>query len=482
MMPACAQLHNGPRSCDASGAKAAIIPNEMKRLVFVLLALGLLAFFVPRANAQVSPPDKVLRISIDGEIEPVLAQYVQDGLARAADEHANLVLIRMDTPGGLGQSMRAIIQAILRSKVPVCVYVEPKGARAASAGFFILESADVAAMSPGSEMGAASPLLAIGGYPVQVDPTLRKKIVQDTLAFLRSYVGQRGRNVTLAEAAVTDAKAYSAREALKGNLIDLIADSESSLFQQLNGKTITRFDGSKTTLRLGNPQVVNFNMSARERFLSRIVQPDVFFILLIVGVLGLYAEFTHPGLVAPGVIGAICLVLALFAMHLLPVTVTGLVLIILAIALFVLEAKFAGHGILGIGGAISLVLGAIMLVRSPLTGGGVGLGVALGVAIPFAVFFILLARLMLRSHAWRAATGTESLVGVRGEVTEPVTHDKGKGMVFVNGELWRAVRAGMDGGGGAIPKGAWVRVVKVEGLTLYVEPSEAPTAPGPNAV
>lgn len=447
----------------------------MKRPVCALLALGLLSLFLPRASAQPSPSQTVVRITIHGEIEPILAQYVEDGIARAADEHASLVLIRMDTPGGLGSSMRKIIQAILHSSVPVAIYVEPSGARAASAGFFILESADVAAMSPGTETGAASPLLEVAGYPVQVDPTLRRKIMQDTLAFLRSYVSRRGRNVALAEKAVTDASSYSAKEALKDHLIDLIADSEGSLLAQLNGRTITRFDGGQTTLHLDHPVIVNVGMSARERFLSRIVQPDAFFILLIVGVLGLYVEFTHPGLVAPGVIGGICLILALFAMHMLPVNMTGFLLILLAIVLFVLEAKFSGHGILGIGGVISLVLGAVMLVRSPMTAGGVGLGVAFGVAIPFAVFFILIARLVLRSHFWKPETGTESLVGLLGNVTEPV--EQAGGMIFVNGELWRAVRAHADGSTGPIPKGARVRVVSVKGLTLYVEPTETPSAP-----
>lgn len=438
----------------------------------MLLAGALLSLFLPRARAQSSPSQTVVRISIDGEIEPILAEYVENGIERAAHDHAALVLIRMDTPGGLGESMRAIIQSILRSPVPVAIYVEPNGARAASAGFFILESADIAAMSPGTEMGAASPLLEVGGYPVQVDPTLKRKVVQDTLAFLRSYVGQRGRNVTLAETAVTDAKAFSAQEALDGKLIDMIAGSEDNLLAQLNGRTITRFDGRQTTLRLGRPQVVDDTMSGRERLLSRIVQPDAFFILLMVGLLGLYVEFTHPGLVAPGVIGAICLVLALFAMHLLPVNLTGVLLILLAIALFVLEAKFAGHGILGIGGVLSLVLGAVMLVRSPLTAGGVGLGVAFGVALPFAVFFILLARLVFRSYWWQPATGTEALIGETGEVTDDIGGEKG--MIFVHGELWRAVPAAGNGPGGTIPKGTKVRVVKVDGLRLYVEPASEP--------
>ncbi|HEV2387660.1 MAG TPA: nodulation protein NfeD [Candidatus Acidoferrales bacterium] len=446
----------------------------MKQPVGALLALGVLSLFVPQASSQPSPSGTIVRLSIDGEIEPILADYIQEGIARAADERASLVLIRMDTPGGLDESMRQIIQAILRSPVPVAVYVEPDGARAASAGFFILLSADIAAMSPGTEMGAASPLLELGGYPVQVDPTLRKKIIEDTLAFLRSYAGRRGRNIDFAQKAVTDAKAYTEKEALDDKLIDLTANSEQELFAQLNGRTITRFDGSRVTLELAQPRIIDHEMSARERFLSRIVQPDVFFVLLLVGVLGLYAEFTHPGLVAPGVIGGICLVLALFAMHLLPVNFAGLLLILLGIALFVLEAKYSGHGILGVGGVISLMLGAVMLVRSPLTAGGVGLGAALGATIPFAVFFFLLARLVFRSSLWRPATGREAMVGAVGEATEPV--DSRQGMVFVNGELWRALRAGGNGGGVPIPKGARVRVVNVEGLTLRVEPAEPSAA------
>jgi membrane-bound serine protease (ClpP class) len=447
----------------------------MKRPVGLLLALGLLSLFLPRASAQSYRSQTIVRLTINGEIEPVLAEYIEDGIAQAARERASLVLIDMNTPGGLGTSMRHIIQAILRSKVPVAIYVEPSGSRAASAGFFILESADVAAMSPGTETGAASPLLEVAGYPVQVDPTLRKKIVQDTLAFLRSYVSRRGRNVPLAEKAVTDAASYTAKEAASDHLIDLVADSESSLIAQLNGRAITRFDGSQTTLQLTHPVIVDVGMSARERFLSRIVQPDAFFILLIVGVLGLYVEFTHPGLVAPGVIGGICLILALYAMHMLPVNLTGFLLILLAIALFVLEAKFAGHGILGIGGVICLVLGAVMLVHSPMTVGGVGLGVAFGVAIPFAVFFILIARLVFRSLHVKPETGAESLIGALGDVTQPI--ENSKGMIFVNGELWRAVRAGPNRNTEAIPKGAHVRVVQVKGLTLYVEPVDAPHAP-----
>jgi membrane-bound serine protease (ClpP class) len=457
-------------ACLAATARPAAAP------AVPVASLGPARASVPSgASSAAGPTARVVELQIDGEIEPILADFVTSSIARAADEHASLVLITMNTPGGLGESMRKIIQAILRSPVPVAIYVSPTGARAASAGFFILLSADVAAMAPGTDTGAASPLLAIGGFPVQVDPTLRKKIVEETLAFLRSYASKRGRNVDLAEKAVTDAKAYTDKEALDGKLIDLLAGSRKELFAELNGRAIQRFDGSTVTLNLSHPEVVAYRMSTRQRFFSRIVQPDVFFILLMVGVLGLYAEFTHPGMVAPGVIGGICLVLALFAMHLLPINLAGLLLVILAIALFVLEAKYAGHGILGIGGVIALVLGALMLVRSPMTAGGVSIGAAMGVAIPFGVFVILLMRLVLRSRRWKQATGGEQLVGETGEVTQEIA---GTGMIFVHGEYWRAARASGASGAQAapqtIPKGARVRVVKVEGLTLYVEPAEAP--------
>ncbi len=421
--------------------------------------------------ADSASSSKVVELRISGEIEPVLAEYITNGIAQANSEHASLVLITMDTPGGLDESMRQIIQSILQSKVPVATYVYPTGGRAASAGFFILLSADVDAMSPGTETGAASPIMEIGGQTVQIDPTLRKKIVNDAEAFLRSYVSKRGRNVDMAMTAVSDAKSFTDTEALKGNLIDLVATSPENLLSQLNGRTITRLDGSKETLSLPDAIVEPIGMTGRERFLSRIVQPDVFFVLLIIGVLGLYAEFTHPGMFAPGVIGAIALVLALFAMHLLPINFTGLLLIAAAFVLFILEAKFPTHGILGVGGVIALVLGALMLIRTPMTGMGVSAGVAFGVAIPFAVIVILLMRLVLRSFHWKTATGKEELVGTEGEVVQPIGASGAAGLVRVHGELWRAVVSD-----GPLPQGARVKVKKIEGLTLEVEslePSQA---------
>jgi membrane-bound serine protease (ClpP class) len=373
----------------------------------------------------------------------------------------------MDTPGGLDTSMRSIIQHIIESKSPVAVYVAPSGSRAASAGFFVLLAADIAAMAPATHTGAASPIPVIGGYPVTVDETMKSKILNDATAYLRSYATQRGRNVALAETAITDAKAFTEKEALDGRLCDVITSSREALLAELNGRTISRFDGRALRLVLPHPEIVDISMSARQRFLSRIVQPDMFFILLLVGVIGVYTEFTHPGMVAPGVIGAIALLLALFAMHLLPVSLTGLLLIALALALFILEAKYTSHGVLGGGGVAAMLLGALMLVRSPLTGAGVSLGAALGATLPFAVMTIVLMRLVLQSRGWKPQTGVDQLTREIGTVTTAIAgggEASARGMVRVHGELWRATSTE------AIAEGRRVRILRVDGLTLYVEP------------
>jgi membrane-bound serine protease (ClpP class) len=445
-------------------------------LAIVMLAAAALGAFSLHAQgsaAKISPAPagaaQILELRIGDEIEPVMAEYVDNGIEEAAQRHASLILITMDTPGGLSTSMEDIIHHILESPVPVAILISPVGSRGASAGFFILLSADVAAMAPGTHTGAASPLLAIGGVPLQVDETLKKKILNDATAFLRSYSAKRGRNVELAESAVVDGKAWTETEALDGKLIDLIANSPEDLLSKLDGRAIKRFDGSTVQLALRNPEIVPFSMSLRERFLSRIVQPDAFFILLIVGVLGLYTEFTHPGMVAPGVIGGIALVLALYAMQILPVAPAGIVLIVLALGLFILEAKYTSHGVLAIGGIVAMLLGAVMLVRSPLTHAGVSLGVAFGVTLPFALIVVFLMRLVLKSRSWKPVMGREQFVGTVAEVTGSLVKSADgeifEGMVRLNGALWRAVARE------AIPQGAHVRVTSFEGLTLHVVPA-----------
>ena len=247
--------------------------------------------------------------------------------------------------------MKDIIQHILESPVPVAVFVAPTGSRGASAGFFILLSADIAAMAPGTHAGASTPIFINGGFSMPIDEVLRKKVNNDAMAFLRSYTEKRGRNPQLAETAVTDARAFTEKEALDGKMIDLVADNRDDLLAKLNGREITRFSGKTEKLSLDHYNLAEFHLSGRQKFLSRIVQPDAFFLLLIIGVLGLYTEFTHPGVVAPGVVGGISIVLAMYAMQLLPVNFAGLLLMGLAIVLFILEAKLTSHGVLLVGGS-----------------------------------------------------------------------------------------------------------------------------------
>jgi len=407
----------------------------------------------------------VLELSLDGEVEPIRATYIDEGLADAARRHAALALITMDTPGGLSDSMKDMIQHILASPVPVAVYVSPTGTRGASAGFYILLSADIAAMAPGTHAGAASPIIAIGGFPQQIDEVFRRKINQDAMAFLRSFTVQRKRNPELAEKAITESRAFTEKEALDAKMIDLVANSTEDLLRQLDGRTITRFDGTQVTLSLKNASRASFELSARQRFLARIVEPDVFFVLLILGVLGLYTEFTHPGVIAPGVIGGICLILALYAMHFLPVNLAGLFLIGLSLAFFILEAKAPSHGVLAFGGVVSMFLGAVFLIRSPLTSGGVSIGVALAGTLPFAILAVVLMRLVLRSRRWKTTTGKEELIGAQGVAVAPLTAGA-EGMVRVHGELWRAESSS------PVQEGEPVRILRVEGLKLYVEPAD----------
>ncbi len=436
---------------------------------FFLIAFCACSIFLllPSVGAdQHSAEPLVIELNLDGVVDPILATYIDEGLEDAARRHASLVLITMDTPGGLSDSMKDMIQHILASTVPVAVYVSPTGARGASAGFYILLSADIAAMAPATHTGSATPVIAIGGLlPMQIDEALRKKINNDAMAFLRSFTERRGRNPVLAEKAITEGKAFTEKEAFEAKMIDLIASSPADLLKQLDGLTISRFDGTQTTLSLKNAARKPFELSTRQKFLARIVQPDVVFVLLILGVLGLYTEFTHPGVVLPGVVGGICLILALYALNFLPVNLAGLFLIVLALVFFILEAKMPSHGILAVGGVISMFLGAIFLIRSPLTPGGVSVGVALAGTVPFAVLAVVLMRLVLRSRKWKSATGKEELIGSQGVAVKPL-QPGAEGMIRAHGELWRAESAQ------PVAEGKTVRILRVEGLKLYVEPAD----------
>jgi membrane-bound serine protease (ClpP class) len=441
--------------------KASLLP--LTCFIAVVAALYFCASVPTLAASDDSTVPLVLELKLDGEVEPILARYIDGGLEDAAQRHAALVLITMDTPGGLSDSMTDMIHHILDSPVPVVVYVSPDGARGASAGFLILLSADVAAMAPGTRAGAATPIFMPGWVSMPIDEVLRKKINNDATAFLRSFTDKRGRNTKLAESAITEARAWTAQEALDGHLIDLIVNDKEQLLSHLNGREITRFNGKKEVLSLQNYRLEEFHLSARDRFLARIADPNIFFLLLIVGTLGLYTEFTHPGVVAPGVVGAICILLALYAMQILPVNLAGVLLIFLGLALFILEAKFTSHGVLLLGGIVSMLLGATFLIRSPLTPGGVSFGVALATVLPFGLLTVFLMRLVLKSRSWKTATGKEELLGEEGVVTVALA-EGAEGMIRVHGELWRASAKKN------IPVGDKVRVLRVEGLKLDVEP------------
>lgn len=430
------------------------------------LAIGAAAFAGAACLlASNSPPTAghgptVVEISLDDIIEPITAEYVENGIRAANSEGATAVLLELSTPGGLDTSMRDIIRAIISSRAPVIVYVAPSGSRAASAGFFILLSADVAAMAPGTNTGAAHPVLM---GDANVGKTMETKIENDAAAYIRSLAGKRGRNAQLAEQGVRESKSFTDTEALNDHLIDLIANSPQELLKSLDGRSISRFDGSTTVLHLTDPDIVPFSMTSRERFLAHIADPNIAFILGALGVLCLYVEFTHPGMILPGVTGAVAIVLALYAFHMLPVNYTGVVLIALALVLFGLDVKANSHGVLTAGGIISMVVGAMILVQSPLPGAQIQLSTALSVTLPVAVISAILLRLAVRAHRNKAITGEQGMIGAVGVARTDLAPE---GKVLIHGEIWEAQAAE------AVPTGTRVRVRSLQGLKLMVEPDQ----------
>ncbi|MBI2816624.1 MAG: nodulation protein NfeD [Acidobacteria bacterium] len=425
---------------------------------YCLLAALLVAICSPAPSAAQLP--HVTEIHVDSMIHPISAEYVRAGIDQAIHKQSSLIVMQLSTPGGLDSSMRQMIEKIIASPVPVAVYVAPSGSRAASAGFFILLSADIAAMAPGTNTGAAHPVF-MGSEPDQV---MKDKVTNDAAAYLRSISSKRNRNPALAEKGVTESKSFTEGEALQSGLIDVVATNQADLLQKLDGREITRLDGRKQVLHLQGAVVELYPLSYRQMFLSRILDPNIAFILLIIGVLGLYMEFTNPGLILPGVAGGIALVLSLFALSLLPINWAGAALLFLAVMFFVLEAKFATQGILAAGGMLSMVLGALMLINTRLPGGSIRLSTALAVALPFGAISIFLLRLVIRSRALKIASGGSGLIGEIGSVYKPADTE-GKLKVYVQGELWDAVSSE------PAPPGARVRVKGRDGLTLTVEPT-----------
>lgn len=408
-------------------------------------------------GSSLAAQPKVIAVSIDGVVHPITVEIINHAVAQAQTENAALLLIRLDTPGGLLDATRQIIQQLSASPVPVVTYVTPSGARAASAGFFVLEAGDIAAMSPGTNTGAASPVL----LGQQMEEVMRKKVENDSAALLRSLTSRRGRNSQLAETAIREAKAFTDKEALDQKLIELIAKDERDLFQQLDGREITRWDGQKQVLHVAGATVVDSNQTVRERIMSHLADPNIGFILLMLGALGIYVEFSSPGLIFPGVAGAILALLGLSSLAILPINWVGVTLLLLAVALFVLEAKFTSHGVLGIGGTVSMVLGALLLVNGP-PEMRIHLSTALAVAVPFALITMFLVSIVIRARRNKVLTGDTGMIG---EIGVARTALEPEGQVLVRGEYWDAVAPG------TIPAGARVRVKSVAGLKLLVEPA-----------
>lgn len=450
----------------------AALAIALAKVLITVLCLTPISLYSQTASSPAEKPaaasQTVITVNIDGVIHPITVEILRHAVKQAETTGAAALLIRLNTPGGLMDAMRECVEVIVASKVPVVTYVTPSGARAASAGFFLLEAGDIAAMAPGTNTGAASPVL----MGEKMDPVMRKKVEEDASASLRSIVSRRGRNADLAEKTVLEAKAFTENEALKQNLIDLLADNDDALFAAIAGRRYKNWSGEERTLAVASPVFVPYQESWREQLMSAVSDPNLAFILTIAGVLGIYVEFTHPGLILPGVAGAIAALVGLSALSILPINWMGVTLLVLAVVFFVLEANFASHGILGSGGAVAMALGAVLLVDSPIPEMRIRWGVALAVSLAFTAITVFLLSLVLRAHRSKVRTGVESLPGREAVAVEDLAP---AGRIFLDGDYWNAISSA------PVPKDGRVRVLRLSGLTVYVEPvtGSSPLTPRP---
>ncbi len=399
---------------------------------------------------------RVVEVDVDGIVHPITVEVISSAIAQAEREHAEAVLIRLSTPGGFMDATREIVEKIFHSPVPVITWVGPAGARAASAGFFLLEAADVAAMAPGTNTGASHPVLEGGGT---MDPIMKSKVENDAAALMRTIATHRGRDQQAAEKTVRESASYTEREALDQHLIDAVAPNPEALLKQLDGRQITRFDGSHQTLHFADTAVEMYRPSLRERLMLAIADPNIALIVVILGALGIYLEFSSPGLVAPGVFGAILALVGLTALSMLPIDWLGAGLMILGLVFFVLEAKFPTHGVLAVGGTAALALGAVMLVDTNVPELRVHWSTAIGLAVPFALITTFLVSIAVRARRNKVVTGIE---GMMGEAGVAIGELNPSGTILVRGEYWKAVAP--QHVGASEP----VRVTGVDGLTLLV--------------
>jgi membrane-bound serine protease (ClpP class) len=426
----------------------------VKRLVYPLI------FFLLVAVSSVCLEARILTVTIKEPIHPITAEVVIKSIEKARQENAQLLIIKLDTPGGLDTSMREMIEAIVSSPVPIVAYVSPSGARAASAGLFISVACDIFAMAPGTSTGAAHPV-SIGTSGQNQDKTMEEKVTHDAAAYIRTLAEKRGRNMQMAEDAVRKSLSYTEAEALKGRLIDLVAKSEQELVAALDGREIKRFNGEVQLLNLKGQPIVELPLTFRQKLLMTIANPNLAYILLMLGLLGLYFEFANPGAIFPGVIGGISLLLALLSFQILPVNYVGLLLILLGTVFFVLEIKVTSYGALAVGGVVSLFLGSVILIKAPIPELRPSLKFIIPVVLGISLIFVMLVYLVIKAHARRSLTGKEGMIGELGQALSPFSPD---GKIFVHGEIWRAVSDDK------IEKGDKVQVVEVQDhLTLKVK-------------
>jgi membrane-bound serine protease (ClpP class) len=434
------------------------------RRTSLLIAAAVVAAGVVAAAVAEDPRAPIVETAtVDGIIHPVTSEFMQSAIARADAANAALIVFTLHTPGGLLDSTRDINNAIIAAKTPVAVFVGPAGNRAASAGFLITMAADVAAMAPGTHIGAAHP---VSGTGEKVDEVMAKKMASDTAAYARTLATQRGRNVPFVEQAVTESRSFTEQEAMHADppLIDVIAADVPDLLEQLDGRTIKRFDGKTVTLRLANADVRTIDMTLAERVLSAVAHPQIAYLLLTLGTLGLTIELWSPGAILPGVAGGICLLLAFFALQVLPVSYAGVLLILLGFALLVLEVKVTSHGVLAVGGIASLIFGSMMLIDSPLPELQIGLRVILPVTLSISAILVFLVTLAVRVQQQPAATGESGMLQTHGQALTPIAPG-GTGRIATHGEIWTATADE------SIHEGDDVIVTAVNGLTLTVRRS-----------